>query len=398
MSRAETYCVMPHIGLSIQNHGDVCVCNKNDLSLKTAQDEVIFLNKNSLGDSWSSPTRKYISELTDSGQGMPLTKSNHGCQDCYDSEKANIISQRQQLNSSFKDLIPSDTQPRVLIIKPGNVCNLACRMCNPATSSYWYNDAYKLAVKYEGVTGSLAKWTKNFEHIKDGFHDTNDKLWPDLTKWLPELVFLDIYGGEPFLITALFKSLGKVADDGNSKNTSLQLHTNLTIYNEKYLDILSQYKTVNLGLSIDSHDPKQLNYIRYPVDPDVILTNLRKFRDFFIGQQHVNLNITLTVNSLNVYDLADIYEELSKYNLSVALNFVNWPIEYDVRTLPDDVKKIIAEKSDPKLTSYLLQDIEGAGEHFKKFWQTTNDLDQFRNQDFKLVFPEYYEILTPYLP
>ena len=34
--------------------------------------------------------------------------------------------------------------PQVLIIKPGNTCNSACRTCIPETSSSLYSDYYKL--------------------------------------------------------------------------------------------------------------------------------------------------------------------------------------------------------------------------------------------------------------
>jgi len=395
--QSKTYCVMPHIGLSIQNHGDLCVCNRNDQSLKNDQQEVIFIHKDSLQDSWTSPTRKMIIDLLDSGQGMLQNQDNHHCQDCYDYEQAGKTSPRQTFNKLFEAVTPSKTQPRVLIIKPGNVCNLACRMCNPETSSSWYTDAYKIAVKREGVTESFAKYTKNFEHIRNGFNKDNVNFWNDLAEWLPGLVFLDIYGGEPFLSKELFDTLGK---SPNPENTSLQLHTNITIYNEKYLEILSKYKSVNIGLSIDSHIPDQLNYIRYPVDADEILGNLQKFKNFFIDSNNVKLNITCTINTLNIYNIDEIFTELSNYEIAVGLNFVSYPGEYDIRILPSDIKsKILNKNPNAKkyFENYLLQNIDNADIHFKKFWQITKDLDSFRNQSFEKLFPDYYQLLVPYL-
>jgi len=397
MLESKTYCVMPHIGLSIQNHGDLCVCNRNDQSLKNNQQEVIFVHKDSLRDSWASPTRKMIIDLLDSGQGMPQNQDNHHCQDCYDYEQAGKISPRQTLNELFKDVIPSVTQPRVLIIKPGNVCNLACRMCNPETSSSWYTDAYKIAVKREGVTESFAKYTKNFEHIRNGFNKDNINFWSNLAEWLPGLVFLDIYGGEPFLSKELFDTLDK---SPSPENTSLRLHTNVTIYNEKYLEILSRYKSVNIGLSIDSHIPDQLNYIRYPIDADEILENLQKFKNFFIDNNNVKLNITCTVNNLNIYNIDEIFTELSNYGFSVGFNFVSYPGEYDVRILPSNVKSEILNKNlkiRDQFGEFLLQELPGADVHLKKFWQITKDLDSFRNQSFEKMFPDYYQLLAPYL-
>jgi MoaA/NifB/PqqE/SkfB family radical SAM enzyme len=338
-----------------------------------------------------------IIDLLDSGQGMPQNQDNHHCQDCYDHEQAGKISPRQTLNELFKDVIPSATQPRVLIIKPGNVCNLACRMCNPETSSSWYTDAYKIAGKREGVTESFAKYTKNFEHIRNGFNKDNINFWNDLAKWLPELVFLDIYGGEPFLSKELFDTLDK---SPSPENTSLQLHTNVTIYNEKYLKILSKYKSVGIGLSIDSHIPDQLNYIRYPVDADEILGNLQKFKNFFIDTSNVSLSITCTVNSLNIYNIDEIFIELSNYGINVGLNFVSYPSEYDIRILPSNVKSEILNKNPnfrKDFSSYILQNIDNADIHFKKFWQVTKDLDSFRDQSFEKLFPDYYQILAPHL-
>lgn len=395
--QSKTYCVMPHISLSIQNQGDLCVCNRNDQSLKNNQQEVLFVYKDRLRDSWASPTRKIIIDLLDSGQGMWQDQDNHHCQDCYDYEQAGKVSPRQTFNKLFEAVTPSDTQPRVLIIKPGNVCNLACRMCNPETSSSWYTDAYNIAVKREGVDESFAKYTKKFEHIRNGFNKDNTNFWCDLTEWLPGLVFLDIYGGEPFLSKELFDTLDK---SPTPENTSLQLHTNITIYNKKYLEILSKYKSVNIGLSIDSHIPDQLNYIRYPVNADEILENLQKFKNFFIDSSNVKLNITCTVTNLNIYNIDEIFIELSNYGINVGLNFVSYPSEYDIRILPSNVKSEILNKNPnfrKDFSSYILQNIDNADIHFKKFWQVTKDLDSFRDQSFEKLFPDYYQILAPHL-
>jgi MoaA/NifB/PqqE/SkfB family radical SAM enzyme len=398
MNKSKTHCVMPHIGLSIQNHGDICVCNQNTRSLKTKNNEVIFIHKDSLKESWLSPTRKEIIDALDNGV------QHDACGGCFNQEVSGVQSQRQRLNEIFKDVVPDPTQPKVLIIKPGNVCNLACRMCNPATSSSWYTDAYKLEVRHSGVTESLANWTKNFEHIRNGFHDSNENFWNELTEWLPNLEFIDIYGGEPMLSKAMFESLGKVADLGLSKNTSIQLHTNLTIYNERYLKILSEYKSVRIGLSIDSHDITQLNYIRYPANSELILSNLEKYQKFFSKFKNIHMGIALCINNLNIYDSGEIFKKLSIYGLPVSLNIVYTPDEYDIRILPPQVKQAIIEKladvdfkSYTGLTEYLLQDVVDSDQHFKKFWQVTKDLDEFRNQSFEKTFSEYYSHLKPYI-
>jgi MoaA/NifB/PqqE/SkfB family radical SAM enzyme len=274
-------------------------------------------------------------------------------------------------------------------------------MCNPATSSNWYSDGYKLAVKYENVTESFPQWTKNFEHIKNGFSSNNKQFWSDFDEWLPNLVFVDIYGGEPFLSNRLFESLKKVSDTGEASNISLQMHTNGTFYNEDYLNILSKFKNVSLNLSVDSHKVEHNNYIRYPVDGAQLLENVLKFKKYIDNHKNnIDLGITVTFNTINIYHFSDIVTELSKIGTNIGPNFVNDPIEYDLRILPREVKEKIIEKNktiDTSLEDYIMQEIPDSDNHLKKFWQITKDLDEFRNQNFESTFPEYYNILKNYI-
>lgn len=393
MEKAKTYCVMPHIGMQIQHSGRLTVCNHNMLEFRNPQGNLVQVHKDRLRDSWNATERQEIKDSLDNGIVHPQ------CHGCFDKEAAGLTSQRTRLSSAFKDLAPSETQPRVLIIKPGNTCNLACRMCSPETSSAWYSDAYKLSVKNHKFIGSFQDYTRTFDNERDGFHSNNENFWEDLKEWIPNTTFIDIYGGEPFLSQGLFRSLEWAADQGLSHNTSLQLSTNLTIYNERYLEILSKYKSLRINLSIDSHVPEQLNYIRHPCDPEQILNNLQKFKNYFAGFKNVELHITLTVTPFNIYNLDNIQRELSKYiPVDDSFNYVHVPTRYDIRILPHDVKIAILKKiNKPKIADYLLQTIDPTGHIFKEFWAETQDLDSYRNQSFQSAFPEYYDILAPYV-
>ena len=391
MQKSSTYCVMPHIGLQIQHNGRLSVCNNNDLVFTNKSQEIVQVHRDRLNDSWDSIERQEVKQYLDSG------RPHYRCHDCFDKEQGNMNSQRMKLNNLFGDLEPLPSQPRVLIIKPGNICNLACRMCSPEASSAWYSDAYKLAIKNNKFSGSYNDYTRTFSNERDGFHLNNDYLWEDLKKWIPELSFIDIYGGEPFLSTGLFKSLAWAAERNLSSNTSLQLSTNLTIYNEQYLETLSRYKSVFIKVSIDSHDPRQLNYIRYPCDPDEILRNLEKFQNYFKNFTNVELGITLTVTPLNLYYLDEIHESLSQYIPIDDFNTVHTPAQYDIRILPSEIKKTIIDKINIKqIEDFLLQEIDPSNKLFFNFINETKDLDVFRNQKFNEVFPEFYNLIAEY--
>lgn len=390
MDQSKTYCVMPHKALALQNHGDFCVCNMNNMSFETKTREVMYVHNTSLKDAWNSHTRKMVSAALDRNRALPA------CAQCFDLEKSGSGSSRKQFNSMFGSLPTLTTQPQVFILKPGNTCNLACRMCNPATSSGWYKDAYQLAIKNEDFVGTAAEYSKTFEHIRNSFNRDNTEFWDTFVEWLPNMVFVDIYGGEPFLTPALFDALQRVADAGQSSNTKLQLHTNLTVFNPHYLEILSKFKSVKIGLSIDSDQVQELEYIRYPVDARTVFDNLEKFKQISNKYQNIVMNICLTVTPLNVFNVEKIKFNLEKYKLAVGLNIVTSPGEYDIRHIPLPVRKIIANQN-PSIANFIMQTVPGCDILWPKFWKHTKDLDQLRGQSFEDTFPEFYKLIKSYV-
>ena len=405
MDKSSTYCVMPHMGMSVQNNADFCCCNANKYSWKNRQREVIHVyDSKDVTQSFQSHVRKIIAANLDHGKQHP------SCQLCWDLEAVNNKSPRQIFNESFEHLTPLADQPRVLVIKPGNTCNFACRMCNPITSSSWYADGFELEKANlhssswyekdpESETCSLTynEYTKTFENIRNSFNRDNLEFWNMLKGWIENLSFIDIYGGEPFLIPAMFELLEHGVSIGAAKNVTVQLHTNASIYNEKYLQILSHYKLVKFSVSIDSSDPAQLEYIRHKANYATVIENTLHFRKFIQDRPNMTLWINNTITPLNVFYVDQTEQELNDMlDIPVGVNLVTTP-EYDIRHLPQSVKNILIEKTKNKIVSQFLQsDIPGCDIEWPKFCRATDLLDQLRNQDFKAVFPDWWKLLEPH--
>lgn len=404
MNKSSTYCVMPHIGLAVQNHGDFCSCNLNKKSWQDNKKQVMHVYSHDMTRMFQSHTRKMLGAQLDHGLQDP------SCQVCWDAESVGNSSARQYFNQSFGNVDPLPDQPRVLIIKPGNTCNFACRMCNPMTSSSWYSDGYKLEKANmhssswypEEQSNQVSKlkfneYTRTFEHIRKSFNPDNLEFWAVLKKWIENLVFIDIYGGEPFLIPALFDLLEHGIHVGSAKHISLKLHTNASIYNKKYMEILSKYKSVKFSVSIDSSDPDQLEYIRHKSDFATVIDNSKKFKKFIDNYPNMFMSISYTVVPFNVFYVDQHKQELeSLLAMPLVFNLVTTP-EYDVRHLPYSVKKNLTEKiENQKVKSFLQKSIEGCDIEWPKFCGATDLLDKIRNQRFSDVFPEWWKILEPY--
>jgi MoaA/NifB/PqqE/SkfB family radical SAM enzyme len=388
-----TYCKLSHVSLAVQNEGDVCVCNKNTQSFEDGKRNKLYLHKAGLERMWRSPTRKLITTALDHGKRIA------SCQACWDDEDAGVKSARQAFNEKLADLEPLPTQPRILILKPTNTCNMGCRMCQPSTSTTLYQDFFKLDTELKKFSGSFKDYTGQFETIRLGLGKQNADIWDTFRQWVPGLEFLDVYGGEPMLAPAMWDQLLQA----DVSDTKIQFHTNGTIWNQEYIDLLPKFKEVQIAVSIDSHIPEQLKYIRHKVDVDHLYANLQKY--IGLSQQHSNIsvNICFTVSIYNIWYADQITTELAKHGVPVTVNVVYGPDQYDMRHLPWEIKKPLAARlADNEychaLVNLLNHNIPGCDIWWPKFWAEVKILDRIRSQSFAEAFPEYYQAILPYLP
>ena len=408
MDKSSTYCIMPHLGMAFQNESDLCCCNLNKSSWQNNKRETMYIYSHDLKLTYKSHTRKMIAAALDNGV------QHSSCQACWDLESSGAHSARQTLNQLFNGIEPLADQPRVLIIKPGNTCNFACRMCNPVTSSSWYSDGYE--IEKANLTSSswyaedrqdrspdqiasltFNEYTRTFETVRNSFNQDNVEFWETLKKWIENLVYIEIYGGEPFLIPPIFDLLEHGINIGANKNITLNLHTNASVFNKRYLEILSQYKTVSFHVSIDSTDAAQLEYIRHKSDFKTVIENSTKFKEIIKQYDNINMAITTTITPLNVFYIDSIIEELtSMFELPVKANLVTTP-EYDIRHLPVPIKNyLINNLFTSNVVNFLKQTIPGCDIEWPKFCQATDKLDQLRGQSFSKTFPQWWDMLEPY--
>ena len=390
-----TFCVMPHLGLAIQNDGDMCVCNLNSQSYEL-DGEMQTIDKITVDQIWKSPTRTSIANMLDSGVKNP------GCNVCWDAESAGKSSTRQMLNETFGHIDPDPDQPRILILKPGNTCNAACRICFPVTSSSWYKDAFEL----EKATDPSLKFNgfiKKFESVKNSFNPDSPNMWPVLKDWYKKLRFIDIYGGEPMMIPGLWISLQEAIDNGYASDIDLRISTNGSIWNEDYMRILSKFKSADIGVSIDSHVKSEFEYMRYKLNYETTLAHTKKIIAFTEQNPNMSTRISCTVSILNIWNLDVIHENLrDELGVTISVtNFVYEPDHYDIRHLPKAVKALIIEKLKVNskflpVINFMDQIIGGCVMYWPKFCMTTDKLDKVRGTNFKDVYPEWYGILEPY--
>ena len=392
-----TYCKLSHVSLAVQNEGDVCVCNKNTQSFEDGKKNKLYLHEAGLARMWRSPTRKLIRAALDHGKRIP------SCQSCWNDEDAGVKSTRQAFNEKLADVEPMEDQPRILILKPTNTCNMACRMCQPNTSTSLYQDFYQVEKEINSFAGSFKDYTKQFETIRLGLGRQNEEIWTTFEQWLPNFAVLDIYGGEPLLAPAMWEKMITVADQGHASDVNVQFHTNGTIWNDDYVRILPKFKHVQIAVSIDSHNTDQLKYIRHQVDVDALYKNFERYIALSKEHDNITVNICFTVSVYNIWYADTILKEFARHGVSVTTNVVYGPDQYDFRHLPWEIKNIIVKRftgnsTCQTLISLLNHQLPGCDIWWPRLWQEIRVLDRTRNQSFAETFPEYYQALLPYIP
>ena len=331
------------------------------------------VNKQSLGSAWNSEYMVSVRERLTQGKQVA------DCGQCYRKERNGEYSFRQRANRDWADQTKKvldkfnnfdqkyieannlekekmqmtkyivDEMPAYLDIRFGNLCNLKCRMCTGIYSKKFGEELESIAKtdeKFRLLSPDSAK-VYNFD-----WYD-NPNFWTDLKDYMPHVKLLYLTGGEPTLVQGNYDFLQQLIDNGFAKNIGLVFNTNVTNFQDRFLDIISKFKHVTLNLSIDGIEGVQ-EYIRYPSkwkaikkNMDLLITKIRK------NSTQFELVFTPTLSILNVASFDELINWC--YNFSVN-NHEEYMIEWDMQPIflhgPQFQDMINATKS---LRDYALQ-------------------------------------------
>lgn len=409
MKQSNLYCILADKGLGLHNSGRTYLCCHSRKYLEDTQGEQIYLDTHTLKDAWASPTRKEIQQALENNIEHP------SCQACWDDEHAGKKSRRQWHNSMNHPVDNRSDQPQILDLKMGNTCNMRCRTCNPEVSSQWYREDWELTAQpLEGI--EYSEYLKRWRRIPASYSDANQDLWAIMAEWMPNVRYIDYYGAEPMLIKKNFEVLEQAVDHGTAKNIDLHFSTNGTIWTDELEQLLKQFRNVYFDLSIDDIG-NRCGYIRYSSNWELVATNLEKFLQARQNNRNFWFGVCITINSLNIYYLDEIFDFFASKNLPTNFNMLHLPLHLNIKTLPNSVKKSITKKLQayqlkesagqwhrqywadhlPVVLNFLNTLVDDQEKFFKEFIYYTKGLDASRQQDLAQILPEFTSLLEAYL-
>lgn len=342
--------------------------------------------------------RWHSTELNKLRQGFIEGKRPDECQRCWNEEDAKKESLRQRQFAYF----PEDYQnfiksgnwingPKTAVFKTSNVCNLACRSCGGWDSNTFRDEGTYYIEKYD---------TRSINNHEVRYNRFITRLPPKHTDFMQykdiasNLEKIDFFGGEPFLNITQLDLLEYLAEQDFSKNITLFYSTNCTNYpTERLKRAWNKFKRVEISMSIDGIDDK-FEYLRYPgkwEETIKVMDHILNLKNELTCEVYTMAGLTYSI--LNMLDADNIYDWLRNKIGDVYINMVNSPEYLSLHIVPESVKSHIRTNiKNSEVLGYI--DIKSPNLLlWKQFiiWMKRQDL--YRNQDFKKVFPDFYQLI-----
>ena len=320
------------------------------------------------------------------------------CLRCWNEENAGRTSKRQYSLDQYRDRMseidwdnPAPDQLWTLDLKLGNLCNLKCRICGTWSSSKWTQED----MAHDPVENK--KLSRFYQMLRQGeWPERNDVFWMDLERVLPNITHMEFSGGEPFLVTRHYQVLQKAIDTGAAANMTLHYNTNATMVPDLE-HVWSQFRSVEISFSIDNIGDR-FDFERNGAMWSYVQKNIERFREMSARTTNIKLSACVTVNTQNVYYLADTVAWLDQQDFwDVFLNMLHDPKHMCVANMTQAAKDLVLPRLHPSLFHekydsalqgirlFIEQGITTDGSVFKSFMDRA---DAYRGEDFQRLYPE----------
>jgi hypothetical protein len=233
----------------------------------------------------------------------------------------------------------------------------------------------------------------------------DSKVFDDVLKSVDSLERLYITGGEPLINDRVAEILGYLVDTGAASHIHLELSTNCTSVDARYIERIKKFQRVELLLSLDAVGDTY-EYIRHPARWSVVEANVRKLK----YEHGLVCKVPPVVQIYNILGLVDVYRFADSMDMEVTMNILHMPDRLAIHHLPPRVRKVAAAKllayhdadcrpfSKPSVLS-LARYLDGLETPFnrdvmREFMLFTNDLDVTRGQSFRQTHAELVALLA----
>jgi len=390
MNFNKTFCAAPFVHMYVHKNEDIkmcCVTTENKLASASTE---IDLEKR-----WQSKYYQKIRQQFLDGEEPAI------CSKCFTTEKHNGVSDRMNFNRRYQDTLLEPNietgnqynSPIDLDIRPGNLCNLKCRMCGPHSSSQLEKEQLQNPDLFKGFHPDIYD-------TKGVFSEKNLNF---LLKNVDKGEHIKFLGGEPTIMPEVSDILDKLIATNNT-NVPIMITTNCTNTTEQFMNKLKQFTQLSFNYSVDGTD-KVVEYIRNPVKFNTINNNIRLYKN--IAKED---NISFVFQAYNIFNLYDTIKWAADIGVRVHTELLQSPHWCSILCIPKEIRDkelyktkelmLNEEYSEwvtnpntniiPTIDRILEDDREYSLKHLAR---NTKLFDKVRRQHIKDYIPEVWEII-----
>lgn len=310
-----------------------------------------------------------------------------GCERCRLDEEAGLVSRRQLDADRWRhhyDKYDLDSDQILTAgIAIGNVCNIKCIICSPYASSRWQKEHRDV---YGKTIPVIEQFRKNFIN--------------SITNLAPNLVHLDLHGGEPFLSgkNEHHRLLDHYIETDQAKNITIHYNTNGTIWPEEFLEKWRHFAEIDLQISIDGLGDR-FEYLRFPAPWATLVENTKRYQEHELKNSNFRISISHTLSAYNVYYLDEFVTwchdmHLPKPWVSRLHNpaFLR-PSVWHSEAQQCIINKLAASKWPQVREWTAMMSNNDDSDKFEEFKNFTHRHDQYRNLDYTKTFSEMGKFL-----
>jgi MoaA/NifB/PqqE/SkfB family radical SAM enzyme len=387
---SKTFCAAPFAHMYVHKNEDIKMCCISKEYKMASPSTEIDLEKR-----WKSDYYKNIRQQFLDGEEPSI------CTSCFTTERNNGRSDRMNFNDRYEFLEPNvETgnqygSPIDLDIRPGNLCNLKCRMCGPESSS----QLEKERIQYTELFGNYS--SKVYQPAGVFSEKNIDFLLKNADKG-DHIKFL---GGEPTIMPEVSDMLDNLIENGKS-HINVMITTNCTNSIKSFTDKLNKFSHLSFNYSVDGTG-NVVEYIRHPVNFKTIEKNIKLYHKMTTGVD----NISFAFQAYNLFNLYDTIKWAADLGVRVRPELVEYPQWCSVLSIPKKIRDFELNRTkqlmlaDEKYAEWIIHPLsniiptidrilEDDREYpVKNLAEMTKNFDIARTQHIKDFIPEVWKIV-----
>lgn len=395
--RADTFCVLPWTMLDVKPQGQILPCDLFARALVSDEGEPMDVRRHSLASAWASADLARVRKAHASGERIPE------CDRCWHVEAKGGKSRRTRYLDELSQFVPlaeaGQAKLAFLSFFPGNLCNLRCRTCTPASSSALTREMAEVS-KLMVLRGGPA--IPSEPAVSENWLRESPVFWESIDEVFSELKQIEFLGGEPLVIDQHHDLLTRLVESGHAGHVALRYVTNGTRVPARAAELWPHFERVGLQVSLDGIGPR-FEYLRHPARWEAVVGNIDRFRTI-AGRVDVTTNATFSL--ISAYYVHEVFEWTRAKGLKFSLNSFGDPRHLDPRALTSRAKREVRERlTDPALPIdaserpnvagllELMDSEDWSAQELPIFWLRTRAHDEYRGERFEAVFPELAALL-----